>query len=219
VAYQAGASARGRTELWFPQRVRSLVLVLMLAGAVISARRGNVGTEWSHLMNMPFGGVPAQQLPLSVAAAVARDAEGVRYREVAIALKGFGIANARVGPVALAIEREAVRTGIDPLLIAAVISAENPELKPRAKSPAGALGIMQVMPLWLPSFRKICGDDLRRIDTNVCFGVRVLKTHITEANGSVEQGLLAYVGCVRDVACRDYPRRVIKRWRGARRAS
>jgi len=214
-----GALAGGRTELWIPQGVRSVMLVFLLAGSVIAAGRGSLGAGWTRLMNTPFGGVAAQQMPVSFAAAVTREAEGVRYREVAVALRGFGIANARVGPVALAVEREAVRTGIDPLLIAAVISAENPELKPRAKSRAGALGIMQVMPLWLPSFRKICGDDLRRIDTNVCFGARVLKTHITEANGSVEKALLSYVGCVRDVACREYPRRVLKRWRGARKVS
>ena len=152
-----------------------------------------------------------------------RDAEAdslalafAQHRQLVAAFDGFGVAADRTGPVVAAVEREARRFGIDPLLVAAVIAMENPDLNPSSVSSAGAVGIMQVMPQWGRSFRERCGGgDLTDVGTNVCFGVNVLQSHIDDAQGSVPRGLLAYVGCVKDVACRRYPEAVIRRWRDA----
>ena len=127
----------------------------------------------------------------------------------------FGVSEARTAPVAAAVERQAARFGVDPLLVVAVISIENPDLNPTSVSSAGARGIMQVMPQWVRSFRERCGQDLTNVDTNICYGVNVLQLHIDDARGSVQRGLLAYVGCVKDVACRSYPEAVMRRWRDA----
>jgi hypothetical protein len=69
-----------------------------------------------------------------------------------------------------------------------------------------------VMPQWGPSFRAACGEDLLAIETNVCFGVRILQSHIDDAHGSLAAGLLGYVGCVKNLACRQYPELVLRRW-------
>jgi hypothetical protein len=133
------------------------------------------------------------------------------HRQVARALGTFDADEALVGPVAAAVERESERAGVDPLLVVAVIAYENPGLDPDAVSPAGAMGIMQVMPHWKASFRTDCGDNLHSVSTNICFGVRILRLHIDDARGSMERGLLAYVGCVKDLACRQYPGLVLRR--------
>ena len=136
-----------------------------------------------------------------------------RRRQVAHALRTFVPGEVRISSVVAAIDRQAARFGIDPLLVVAVIASENPDLNPTAKSPVGARGIMQVMPQWRRAFRATCGDNLLSVETNVCFGVRVLQTHIEDARGSLERGLLAYVGCRKDIACRQYPKRVMNRWK------
>ena len=139
-----------------------------------------------------------------------------RYHQVTATLDGFGVDTIHSFPVLAAVERQAARLAIDPLLVLAVISTEDPDLDPAAVSSAGALGIMQVMPHWWRSFRSYCGDDLLAVETNICFGIKVLQSHLEDAHGSVERALLSYVGCVRDVACRRYPELVIKRWRSLR---
>ena len=123
----------------------------------------------------------------------------------------FHMATSITAPVIEAVDRQAASVGVDPLLVVAIITYENPELAADAVSSAGAQGIMQVMPRWRTSFRSVCGDDLTVVETNVCFGVRILKLHIDDAHGSVERGLLSYVGCVRRPGCRRYPELVLGR--------
>lgn len=134
-----------------------------------------------------------------------------QYQRVTQALSMFNLAPTMTAPVIDAVVRQAASVDLDPLLIVAVIAYENPELATGAVSAAGARGIMQVMPRWTASFSSVCGDDLSVVETNVCFGVRILKLHIDDAHGSVERGLLAYVGCVRQPGCRRYPGLVLKR--------
>ena len=119
-------------------------------------------------------------------------------------------------PVAAAWCSTASSTGA--VLIVAIIAHENPDLNPDATSPAGALGIMQVMPQWLGAFRAECGADLHAVETNVCFGVRVLQEHVNDAGGSLTAGLRRYVGCSSTGACARYPGRVLKRWEASKAA-
>ncbi|HVT39792.1 MAG TPA: transglycosylase SLT domain-containing protein [Gemmatimonadaceae bacterium] len=136
-----------------------------------------------------------------------------QHQRIALALGSLGADAALTAPVLVAIERQAARFSIDPLLVVAVIAHENPDLNPAAVSSAGATGIMQVMPQWLASFSATCGNDLLAVETNICFGIRVLQSHLEDAHGSLERALLSYVGCIRDFACRSYPGRVLNRWR------
>jgi len=64
---------------------------------------------------------------------------------------------------------------------------------PRAESKAGAIGLMQIMPEWVPKLKLKSKRDLYEIDINIDAGIRVLKIHIDEENGSIKEGLFKYV--------------------------
>jgi soluble lytic murein transglycosylase-like protein len=101
-----------------------------------------------------------------------------------------------VGPqIATAIRRESTLTGIPVPLILGIIRTENPWLKPDTVNSYGAVGLMQVVPRFhLGSYPK-CGTDLTDIDTNVCYGVRILIAKIGAAKGDTTKALLFYNGC------------------------
>lgn len=98
---------------------------------------------------------------------------------------------------------ESRRRHTDPLMVAAIISVENPRLVPDAVSSAGALGIMQVMPLWKTSGFRGCGSDLTHDRTNLCYGVQVWRFYVARSDG-YSRALLAYNGCVRSPGCTRY---------------
>lgn len=107
---------------------------------------------------------------------------------------------------ALALVREGRAAGVDPRLLTAVLLVENPWLDPAARSPVGAIGLMQVMPFH--AGRWGCqGDDLEHPETNICHGARILAAAI-RGTRNLETALLRYNGCrygtnTRD--CRQYP--------------
>jgi soluble lytic murein transglycosylase len=130
--------------------------------------------------------------------------------------------------VARAIVREADRNGLDPLLVAAVIYQES-AFNRTARSHAGALGLMQLMPvtghhLMEGKGRKLEGEHhLLDVDLNVELGTSYLR-HLILQFGSLPEALLAYnhgpAGArqiLRDRARRErvlagYPRRVMDSW-------
>ncbi len=81
---------------------------------------------------------------------------------------------------------------VPPELILGIIEVES-EFTPRAKSKAGALGLMQVMPEWVPKLGIEKERDLYEIDINIESGIKVLKIHIKEQKGSLKKGLYYYV--------------------------
>jgi soluble lytic murein transglycosylase-like protein len=196
------------------RRTRSLAFGLVGFAVTVSSGGEAMDNVRSAIDAMRSPAVEAVAIATMVPSAPALHAlirRAWRHRQIAQALGTLEADAALTGSAAAAVERESERTGVDPLLVVAVIAYENPELDPGAVSPAGALGIMQVMPRWKASFRNDCGDDLLSVDTNICFGVRILQLHIDDAGGSMERGLLAYVGCVKDLACRRYPELVLRR--------
>jgi soluble lytic murein transglycosylase-like protein len=109
----------------------------------------------------------------------------------------------RAYQVANVVLQQGLRSNVDPLWIAAIISIENPTLQRHAVSSAGARGIMQVMPGWTTSGFKGCGSDLVQDRTNVCYGVRIWQYYVAE-NVSHHKALLAYNGCVNAQGCASY---------------
>ncbi len=109
----------------------------------------------------------------------------------------------RVAPVAAAVHKYARLRAVDPLLVVGIIGVENAELVPRARSHAGARGVMQVMPHWKRDIRDCGGDDLHDVRVNVCFATRVLRIAL-DASTSVREALLRYNGCVRAPGCTRY---------------
>jgi soluble lytic murein transglycosylase-like protein len=130
-------------------------------------------------------------------------------RLVARLLVANGAPEPRAAPAAAAIMKYARRHELDPLLVVGIIGVENATLSPRARSGAGARGVMQVMPHWKEDIRD-CGSDLHDVAVNVCFGTRILRIALDETS-SVRQALLRYNGCVRSPTCHTYPSAVFSR--------
>jgi soluble lytic murein transglycosylase-like protein len=115
--------------------------------------------------------------------------------------------------VAVALVREAKAVGIEPRLLLAVLLVENPWLDPRIRSPVGAIGLMQVMPVHRGGWAE-CGDDLESIDQNICHGARIFAHYFERSGGDIERALLRYNGCVRGTNtpnCHQYPYHVFAR--------
>jgi hypothetical protein len=79
--------------------------------------------------------------------------------------------------------------GLDPDLVAAVIWKESLG-RPKAHSPAGAVGLMMLMPFpWRPS-----AQELENPWTNVAWGTRTLAQIIRDGRGDLYYALAAYNG-------------------------
>ncbi len=82
--------------------------------------------------------------------------------------------------------------------------------RPRATSPVGARGLMQIMPFWSGHWRA-CGSDLYDIDANLCNGTRILEYYYDRFGGDERRALLGYNGCVRGTNtpnCHTYPDKI-----------
>ncbi|HEX7050768.1 MAG TPA: lytic transglycosylase domain-containing protein [Longimicrobiales bacterium] len=115
--------------------------------------------------------------------------------------------------IALALVAEARHVSLEPRLLLAVLLVENPWLDPEARSPVGAVGLMQVMPrhrgAWPP-----CEPDLEAVESNICHGARIFAHYFRLERGNVEKALLRYNGCVHGTNtpnCHAYPYHVYAR--------
>ncbi len=112
--------------------------------------------------------------------------------------------------IAEAVVRESRRLRLSPSLVAGVLLVENRRLDTAAVSSAGALGLMQVMPLHAGGWG--CpSDNLRELDANICHGTRILKRDVRRSS-TMNVALRRYNGCVAAAAtprCRRYPARVL----------
>jgi soluble lytic murein transglycosylase-like protein len=82
----------------------------------------------------------------------------------------------------------AAAAGLDPNLVATVMQIESCG-DPRALSPAGAMGLFQVMP-----FHFTASDDPYNPDTNAARGLAYLKRSLAAANGNARLALAGYNG-------------------------
>lgn len=113
-----------------------------------------------------------------------------------------------------AVLMQAAQHKLPPGFIVAIMAHENWTLTPHAVSKAGALGLMQVMPLHIPMPQ--CGisnrEELFDIAHNICAGVYVWLSKLERCKGRTKCALLAYNGCiVTDEpfrSCYGYPQRV-----------
>lgn len=124
----------------------------------------------------------------------------------------------RADSIAAVAVREAYHRRIPPALVLGVMLTENDRFKSHARSNVGALGLMQIMPrLWTPNLGPILGKNLKDDETNVRYGVYILKHFAKRTADSLDAGdltrvaLLSYNGCVRGSNtpdCRAYPIKV-----------
>jgi soluble lytic murein transglycosylase-like protein len=115
-----------------------------------------------------------------------------------------------VRQISVSLVGQGKRAGVDPKLLLAVMLVENPMLEPGARSPAGAHGLMQVMPghrgQWKP-----CGPNLDGVEDNICYGARIFASNLREEDGNVEKALLSYNGCHKSANCQVYANYVYER--------
>ena len=119
---------------------------------------------------------------------------------------------------AAAVVSESQRLRLSPSLVAAVLLVENTPMDTTALSVAGAIGLMQVMPIhgggWgCPS------AELRELENNICHGTRLLHMYLRR-NRTVQAALWRYNGCVGKRvtrSCLRYPARVLRTASAVRR--
>jgi soluble lytic murein transglycosylase-like protein len=130
-------------------------------------------------------------------------------RAFAYDLERTGRADAeRARQIAYHAVSEAYRYNISPALVFGVMMVENSTLRSDAVSSAGALGLMQIMPLWISSQGRRLGRDLTDDATNVRYGTFILRHYIDKNKGDLWRALLNYNGCVRGTntpTCFSYP--------------
>ena len=107
------------------------------------------------------------------------------------------------------VHKQATRTGVAPELVLAVIDIES-NFDRYAISSATALGLMQVMPFWVPELGYKDKNQLFNIEINVLLGCRILKYYLDMERGDLVRGLARYNG---SVGQRWYSDRVIERLR------
>jgi soluble lytic murein transglycosylase-like protein len=99
---------------------------------------------------------------------------------------------------------EARRAGLDPHLVLAVIDIES-KFRKYAVSPAGARGLMQVMPFWIEQIGEK-GQNLFHERTNLRYGCTILRYYLDRENGNVANALARYNG---SLGRAEYPNRVL----------
>jgi soluble lytic murein transglycosylase-like protein len=107
------------------------------------------------------------------------------------------------------VHRHATRAGVAPELVLAVIDIES-NFDRFAISSATALGLMQVMPFWVPELGYEDKNQLFQIDINILLGCRILKYYVDMERGDLIRGLARYNG---SVGKQWYPNRVLDRLR------
>jgi soluble lytic murein transglycosylase-like protein len=92
------------------------------------------------------------------------------------------------GPYAEIIASAAQAHGVDPFLVRALIQVES-GFKPRARSPKGAMGLMQLMPATARQYKVRNAFDPR---ANIEAGIKHLKSLIDRWGGRLDLSLAAY---------------------------
>jgi soluble lytic murein transglycosylase-like protein len=119
--------------------------------------------------------------------------------------KKIPVADARVGFLK-SVHREALRAGLRPELVLAVIETES-NFDRFAISSAGARGLMQIMPFWLEQIGRP-DDNLFDLDTNLRYGCTILRYYLNE-EGDRRRALARYNG---SPGRNHYPARVFELW-------
>jgi soluble lytic murein transglycosylase-like protein len=103
------------------------------------------------------------------------------------------------------IRYEALRAGLDPRLVLAVIDVES-GFRKYAVSSAGARGYMQVMPFWVREIG-MPGQNLFQARTNLRYGCVILRHYLRIEDGNLHNALGRYNG---SLGRPEYPERVLR---------
>jgi soluble lytic murein transglycosylase-like protein len=100
---------------------------------------------------------------------------------------------------------EAMRAGLDPHLVLAVIDIES-HFRKYAVSKAGARGLMQVMPFWVRELGEP-SHNLFQERVNLRYGCTILRHYLDRERGNTANALARYNGSLGQA---DYPNRVLQ---------
>ncbi|MBT4520162.1 MAG: lytic transglycosylase domain-containing protein [Halieaceae bacterium] len=100
-----------------------------------------------------------------------------------------------------------VRANLSPELVLAIVEVES-DFNRFAVSPAGAQGLMQVMPFWKNEIGRP-DDNLTLIKTNLEYGCRILQFYLERKQGRLHEALAAYNG---SGGSRRYSNKVYRAW-------
>jgi soluble lytic murein transglycosylase-like protein len=103
---------------------------------------------------------------------------------------------------------EAMRAGLDPHLVLAVIEVES-KFRKYAVSKAGARGLMQVMPFWVKEIGEP-GHNLFQERINLRYGCTILRHYLDREHGNMANALARYNG---SLGQSQYPTRVLRAWK------
>jgi soluble lytic murein transglycosylase-like protein len=120
----------------------------------------------------------------------------------------FSIAAAPTAMVVETAYRAADESGLDPLLVLAVIAIES-RFNPIAESVMGAKGLMQIIPRYHLARLKEHGGEEAVFDpeSNILVGAKILQEYVYRT-GTLEAGLQSYNGASRDQSAQ-YASRVL----------
>jgi soluble lytic murein transglycosylase-like protein len=107
------------------------------------------------------------------------------------------------------VHRNATRAHVPPELVLAVIDVES-NFDRFAISASSALGLMQVMPFWVPQLGFKDKNELFKTETNTLLGCQILKYYLDMERGDLVKGLARYNG---SIGRRGYSDRVIEQLR------
>lgn len=105
----------------------------------------------------------------------------------------------------LPIYQEAKLAGLAPELVMAVIQVES-TFRADALSPAGATGLMQIMPFWITELG-LPDDNLQDPARNLRYGCTILAHYLAVENGDMTRALARYNGSLGKTW---YPERVMR---------
>ena len=142
----------------------------------------------SNTQNVNFGSLLRNPQSLNVQAKIASPELTNRIQEATAANANIGNITNSKGQILEMISQISQKHGVDEKLVKALIKQES-GFNPNAKSKAGAMGLMQLM----PSTAKGLGvTDAYNPVQNVDGGVRYLKSMLKKYNGNVILALAAY---------------------------
>jgi len=183
-------------------RTRAIVVALLatLCIAFLSTAATRLARSAPTAAARPVPGSPARLPEIAPASSALGGLHRPRVEIEAIAdslAKRYRISAAALRGVVATAYREGQRTGLDPLLIIAVIAVES-GFNPIAESEMGAQGLMQVIPRYHPAYVEAAGaDSVLDPHSNIRLGARVLSDYI-RAGGTEVAGLQRYNGATGD---------------------